>query len=231
MFPIKDSVRARSFPIVNWLIIILNGLVFFAQMNMSSNGLEAFINDFALIPAAVDLSRPVTLMPFFTHFWLHGSLVHVISNLWMLVVFGDNVEDRLGSVRYLVFYILGGIAAGILQFMFTTNPAIPAIGASGAIAAVMGAYFLFFPRSQVLTLAPIFIFRWFINVPSFVFLGIWFAMQLFSGFTELRLGGGEMGGVAWWAHIGGFAFGLLFGNIFAIGTKKRKVYKDEYYPW
>lgn len=232
MFPIRDTIRSRSFPIVNWAIIIMNGLVFFFQTNLSSTGLERFISDFALIPAQVDFSKPLTLLPFFTHMWLHGSLFHIISNMWMLVIFGDNVEDRLGSARYLLFYIMGGIAAGALQFYFTVDPGLPAVGASGAIAAVMGAYFLFYPRSKVVTFVPIFLFGWFIHVPSFIFLGIWFGSQLLNGVVELTtMASGDVGGVAWWAHIGGFAFGLLMGNIFAAGRKPRRQYRDEYYPW
>ena len=232
MFPIRDTIRSRSFPIVNWTIIILNVLVFFFQSNLSAGGLERFVDDFALIPARVNLSQPMSLMPFFTHIWLHGSLLHIISNMWMLVIFGDNVEDRLGSGRYLLFYILGGIAAGVLQYLFSVNPNIPAVGASGAIAAVMGAYFLFFPRSQVVTFVPIFIFGWFVNLPSFIFLGIWFGTQVLSGVVELTtMAGSDMGGVAWWAHIGGFAFGLLMGNLFAVGRKARPQYRDEYDPW
>ncbi len=232
MFPIRDTIRSRSFPIVNWAIIILNVLVFFFQTNLSASGMERFVNDFALIPAKIDLSQPMSLLPFVTHIWLHGSLFHIISNMWMLVIFGDNVEDRLGSLRYLLFYVLGGIAAGILQFVFTINPNIPAVGASGAIAAVMGAYFLFFPNSRVVTFVPIFLFGWFMHIPSFIFLGIWFGTQLLNGVTELTaLAGQDMGGVAWWAHIGGFAFGLLMANLFAIGRKPRRHYRDEYNPW
>jgi len=232
MFPIRDTIRSRSFPIVNWVIIILNVIVFFFQANLPAGGMERFVNDFALIPARVDLSQPITLIPFFTHMWLHGSLFHIISNMWMLVIFGDNIEDRMGSLRYLIFYILGGIAAGVLQYIFTINPNIPAVGASGAIAAVLGAYFLFFPRSRVVTFVPIFLFGWFVNVPSFIFLGLWFGSQLLSGVSELALAASaDMSGVAWWAHIGGFLFGLLMANIFTIGKKPRRNYRDEYYPW
>ena len=231
MFPIRDTIRSRSFPLVNWAIIILNVLVFFFQANLPNSGMERFISDFALIPAQVDLQTPSTLFPFFSHMWLHGSLFHLISNMWMLVIFGDNVEDRMGSVRYLLFYVLGGIAAGALQFIFTTNPAIPAVGASGAIAAVMGAYFLFYPKSRVVTFVPIFFFGWFVHIPSFIFLGLWFGSQLLNGVIELTSAPGNMGGVAWWAHIGGFVFGLVMANIFAIGKKPRQQYKDEYYPW
>jgi len=232
MFPIRDTIRSRSFPIINWVIIIANVFVFFIQSNLSQSGLDRFLDMFALIPAQVDINQPLSLYPFFTHMWLHGSLVHIISNMWMLVIFGDNVEDRLGSLRYLFFYVMGGIAAGILQYIFTVNPNLPAVGASGAIAAVMGAYFLFFPRSRVVTFVPIFLFGWFINVPSFIFLGIWFGTQLFSGVIELTtMAGAEMGGVAWWAHIGGFVFGLVIASLFAVGKKPRRQYRDEYYPW
>jgi membrane associated rhomboid family serine protease len=231
MFPIKDSVRAQSFPFINWTIIILNGLVFYYQVNLSSSGLEQFLETFALIPARINLNQPFSTLPFLTHIWLHGSLFHLISNMWMLFIFGDNVEDRMGSGRYLLFYLLGGISAGILQYYFSVDPNTPAVGASGAIAAVMGAYFIFYPKSRVVTFVPILLFRWFINIPSFIYLGIWFATQLFSGVTEFAAAGGGMGGVAWWAHIGGFAFGLLLGNIFCIGRKRRPAYKDEYYPW
>ena len=222
MFPIRDTVRSRSFPIVNWVIIVLNVLVFYFQSNLSSSSLEQFVNTYALIPAKVDLREPLTLLPFLSHMWLHGSLYHLISNMWMLVIFGDNIEDRMGSGRYLIFYILGGIAAGALQYSFTIDPAIAAVGASGAIAAVLGAYFLLFPKSKVVTFVPIFIFGWFANIPSFIFLGIWFGSQLLNGVIELTTAPSGMGGVAWWAHIGGFVFGLLLAKLFTAGKKPHR---------
>jgi len=232
MFPIRDTIRARSFPFVNWMIIIGNGLVFFFQSSLSPSSQEQFLRIFALTPANISANNPLSWIPFLTHMWLHGSLFHLISNLWMLFIFGDNVEDRIGSVRYLLFYVLGGISAGLLQYYFTTNPFVPAIGASGAIAAVMGAYFLFFPRSKVVTFVPIFFFGWFVNISSIVFLGIWFLTQFFSGIMELTAPAGiAMSGVAWWAHIGGFLFGLIAAKPFSIGRKKRRTYADEYYPW
>ena len=156
--------------------------------------------------------------------------MHLISNMWILIIFGDNVEDRLGSGRYLLFYLLGGIGAGLLQYFFTTSPNVPALGASGAIAAVMGAYFLFFPRAKVLSFVPIFLFVWFVEIPAVIYLGIWFVMQVYSGVASLSLPGAESG-VAWWAHVGGFVFGLMAGGLFSIGRKKRPDYPDEYYPW
>ena len=230
MFPIRDTIRSRSFPLINWMIILLNGLVFFYQSSLSQSQLESFAQIWALVPAKISLSDPITWYPLLTHMWLHGSLFHLLSNMWVLVIFGDNVEDRLGSGRYLVFYLLGGISAGLLQFFFSTSPDIPALGASGAIAAVMGAYFLFFPRAQVITFVPFFLFVWFVNIPAVFYLGIWFVTQVFSGVTSMSLPGAESG-VAWWAHVGGFLFGLLVGGLFSIGGNKRPEYPDEYYPW
>ena len=208
MLPIRDTIRSRSFPLVNWLIIILNGLIFYYQSTLSQAQLESFAQVWALVPAKISLGDPLTWYPFLTHMWLHGSLIHLISNMWILVIFGDNVEDRLGSGRYLLFYLLGGIGAGLLQYFFTTSPDVPALGASGAIAAVMGAYFLFFPRAKVVSFVPIFLFVWFVEIPAVVFLGIWFLMQVYSGVASLSLPGAESG-VAWWAHVGGFVFGLI----------------------
>jgi len=216
--------------LVNWLIIIANVMVFFFQSALSLPALERFAQTWALVPANIDPGNPLTWYPFLTHMWLHGSLFHLISNMWTLVIFGDNIEDRLGSGRYLLFYILGGVSAGLLQYFFSTDLNIPALGASGAIAAVMGAYFLFFPRSRVVTLVPVFIFGWFVEIPAVFYLGIWFVTQVFSGVASLGMPAG-MGGVAWWAHIGGFLFGLLMAKPFCIGRCERQKYIDEYYPW
>ena len=232
MFPIQDSVRSRTFPLVNWLLIAVNTFVFFFEVSLPESELERLILTMGIVPQNINLANPLTWMPFFSHMFLHGGWFHLLSNLWILFIFGDNVEDRMGSSRYLVFYILGGITAGLLQTFLAANPAIPAVGASGAIAAVMGAYFLFYPRAQVNTLIPVFIFPWFIQVPAVVFLGLWFVSQLFSGFLSLVSASGmQMGGVAWFAHIGGFVFGLIMANIFTIGRKKPHSYADEYYPW
>jgi len=230
MFPIRDTIRSRSVPLVNWLIIIANVMVFFFQSALSLPALERFAQTWALVPTNIDPGNPLTWYPFLTHMWLHGSLFHLISNMWTLVIFGDNIEDRLGSGRYLLFYILGGVSAGLLQYFFSTDLNIPALGASGAIAAVMGAYFLFFPRSRVVTLVPVFIFGWFVEIPAVFYLGIWFVTQVFSGVASLGMPAG-MGGVAWWAHIGGFLFGLLMAKPFCIGRCERQKYIDEYYPW
>ena len=231
MIPIRDTIRSRSFPFVNWLIIILNSLIFFYQFNLSSGQLDAFVQTFALVPSQIT-SNPLSWYPFLTHMWLHGSLLHIIGNMWVLLIFGDNVEDRLGSVRYLVFYLLGGIAAGLLQYFFSAGTDIPALGASGAIAAVMGAYLVFYPRAKVVTFVPIFFFGWFVRISSFVFIGIWFLLQLLSGVSSLGAAAStQVSGVAWWAHVGGFLFGLLMAKPFCLGKCQRQEYADEHYPW
>lgn len=232
MFPIRDTIRSRSVPLMNWAIIITNVIVFFFQSTMSLPKLESFVQTWALVPSRIQPGNPLTWYPFLTHMWLHGSLFHLISNMWTLIIFGDNIEDRLGSVRYLLFYVLGGISAALLQYFFSAgaNADIPALGASGAIAAVMGAYFLFFPHSRVVTFIPLFIFGGFAYIPAVFYLGVWFVSQLLSGLASLGMAPG-MGGVAWWAHIGGFLFGLLAAKPFCIGRPKRREYVDEYYPW
>ena len=215
MIPIRDTQRTRRFPIMNWLIIITNVLVFMLEYFTSSSFSNQFISTFALTPAKVSFSHPASLLPFFTHMFLHGSWYHLISNMWFLMIFGDNIEDRLGSFRYLLFYLLGGLSAALLQYVFEPASILPTLGASGAIAAVMGAYFILYPASRVVTFVPIFFFGGIIRLPSIVYLGIWFVMQIFSGFTSFAVGSGTAGGVAWWAHIGGFLFGMLFIRIFA----------------
>ena len=232
MIPIRDTIRSRSFPYVNWAIILLNGLIFFYQSSLSQTQLDAFLETFALIPANIDLVNPLTWYPILTHTWLHASLVHIISNLWILLIFGDNVEDRLGSRRYLLFYLLGGISAGLLQLFFSASSTVPALGASGAIAAVMGAYLVFYPHSKVVTFVPIFFFGWFVRISSFVYIGAWFLIQMYSGLSSLGSAAAmESGGVAWWAHIGGFLFGLLMARPFCIGKCQRQQFVDEHYPW
>lgn len=213
MIPIKDTIRARSFSIVNWTIIIVNVLVFLYQSSLSPVALERLINTYALVPAHINLTNPSTWYPFLTHMFMHGSWLHLISNMWVLLIFGDNVEDRLGKGGYIFFYLIGGVAAGLLQFMLGGDPRVPSLGASGAIAAVLGAYFLFYPTARILTFVPL-IFIWFIRIPAWVYLGIWFGTQLFSGLSALSLNsGGSAGGIAWWAHIGGFITGFLMALI------------------
>jgi len=232
MIPIKDTIRSRSFPLVNWLLIITNVLVFLFEISLGQNQLDQFISIYGLVPAHLNLANPLSFFPFFSYMFLHGGWLHIISNMWVLFIFGDNVEDRLGSLRYLIFYLLGGLAAAVLQVVIYVHSTVPSIGASGAIAAVMGAYFTFYPKAKVVTLVPIWIIPWFIDIPAVIFLGLWFLLQLFSGFLALSSAqSASMGGVAWWAHVGGFVFGLLICRLFEQRKLYRQYYPDEYYPW
>ncbi|MFZ5809772.1 MAG: rhomboid family intramembrane serine protease [Chloroflexota bacterium] len=241
MLPIRDTIRSYSFPIVNYAIIGINTAVFLFEVSMPPALLEKFLFTFGLVPARLPLTHPLqflfsplAIITLFTHMFLHGGWVHFLSNMWILFIFGDNVEDRLGSGRYLAFYILGGLAAALTQAFIDPASNAPAIGASGAIAAVLGAYFILFPAARVITLIPLFFIPWFVEISAVFFLGLWFATQFFSGVAALSTPGGvNMGGVAWFAHIGGFVFGILTIKLF---TPRRhpafyRMYPDEYYPW
>ena len=232
MIPIRDTIRSRSFPLVNWLIVLANALVFLYELQLSPAGLNRLFNTYGLVPAHLNWSNPFTLYPLLTHMFLHAGWLHILSNMWVLIIFGDNVEDRMGSFRYLIFYILGGLAAAMLEIFFSTNPHVPSIGASGAIAAVMGAYLVFYPRARVLTLVLLIIIPWFLELPAFIFIGGWFLIQLFSGVLSLSTSGGAAaaGGIAWWAHVGGFLFGVVMGPLFAIARRKPDWRQDQSYP-
>jgi membrane associated rhomboid family serine protease len=223
MIPIKDSPRAQRFPFVNIAIILANAVVFYLELTMGPGRLEGFINHYGLVPTrlmAVDFSYPASVVagvvPLFTSMFIHAGWIHVIGNLLFLWIFGDNVEDRLGHVGYLIFYVLCGVAAGLAHAFLTTiisgGSAVPTIGASGAIAGVMGAYLVLYPRAKVLTLIPVIFYAWFIEVPAWIYLGIWVLIQLFTG--ALDLAGATSGVVAWWAHVGGFVAGLILICIF-----------------
>ena len=241
MLPLRDTIRSYTFPVVNWILIGLNSLVFLFEVSLSPAALNRLIQAFGLVPAHLHLNNPLFLLgnplplvTLFTHMFLHGGWFHLLSNMWILYIFGDNVEDRMGSLRYLVFYLLGGLAAASLQILVDPTSKLPSIGASGAIAAVLGAYFLLYPRARVFTLIPIIFIPWFVEIPAVVYLGIWFVSQLFSGLASLGLPEtASMGGVAWFAHIGGFAFGLLFCKLFTPARHPAftRRYPDEYYPW
>ena len=216
MLPLRDNVPARKLPLVNVALIGANALVFLYQIGLKPNALNQFVIRYGMIPARLELLHPQSWVPLLTAIFLHGGWLHFLSNMWVLFIFGDNVEDRMGHLRYLSFYLLGGIAAGLVHVVVSPGSRIPSIGASGAIAAVLGAYLLYFPRARVLTLVLIFIYPWIIEVSAFVYLGIWFFLQLFSGISALSMpAGASMGGVAWWAHVGGFVYGLLVARPFA----------------
>ncbi len=227
MFPIRDSVPSRQAPLVTWLIILANVAVFLYEFVQPPRQLEQLVFLYGLVPVrlSVDLSIDGGLPPgvtpaggwltLLTSQFLHGGLLHLVANMWTLWIFGDNVEDRMGRVRFLVFYLLCGVAAGLAHWF--TNPAstVPTVGASGAVAGVMGAYFLLYPRARIVMLFPILFWPLFLEVPALLFLGFWFVGQLLSG-ASAGLSGTAEGGVAWWAHVGGFLVGLLAVKVFTV---------------
>ena len=207
MIPIRDEIPTRRFPVVNYLLIAVNILVF-VLMWLAGSGQEALVYRFAMIPSnfanGVDLGD---ISDIFTSMFMHAGFAHIAGNMLYLWIFGDNVEDRLGHVGYLVFYLVGGVVASLAHLLTNPGSQLPTVGASGAIAAVLGAYLVFYPRSRILTFIPLGFFMRLTMVPSVLVLGLWFILQLFSG--VLSLGGAEVGGVAFWAHIGGFVAGVV----------------------
>jgi membrane associated rhomboid family serine protease len=227
LFPLRDTVRTRRTPIVNWLLIVANLLVFLYEVTLPEAELERFLYRLGAVPylffhpgvrAELGLGGSDWL-PVLTSQFLHGGWLHVISNLWVLYIFGDNVEDRLGSVRYLFFYLLCGVAASLLHLYTNGDSRVPAIGASGAIAGVMGAYFVLYPHARVVTLIPVFFFPAIVEIPAYIFLLFWFLTQFFSGTLSL-VTRSEAGGIAWWAHVGGFLAGIVLLMIFAPPQRK-----------
>ncbi len=217
MIPLYDTLHSRRFPVMNWLLIGVNVLVFLYELSLSPAGLDRLTRTWGLIPAQL-LARPAALwVTILTSMFLHGGWFHIISNMWVLFIFGDNVEDRLGGVRYLIFYLLSGVAAAVLQALILPTSLVPTIGASGAIAGVLGAYLVLYPRAKVASLVPILFIFTIIEIPAFLFLLFWFISQLFSGWLTLQGTAGS--GVAWWAHVGGFLFGMA-----AVGLLARKQY-------
>ena len=212
MIPIRDTIQSKNYPIVNTLLIGINVLFFFVQMAQGA-GENRFILTYGLVPVRYSIPEIAAHFTFgqqvvalFTFMFLHGGFIHILGNMWSLYIFGDNVEDRLGHFRYLFFYLLCGWASGLVHLFMNWHSQVPTIGASGAIAGVMGAYLLLYPRSKILTLIPIFFIPWFVELPAFIFLGIWFLFQ----FLSVAGSHGQAGGIAWWAHIGGFVAGMAF---------------------
>lgn len=230
MFPIQDTVQSRTVPLVTWGIILLNAVVFLYELALPPEYLDALVLELGMTPARLS-ADPAAWWTLVTCMFLHGGWLHFIGNMWTLYLFGDNVEDRMGPARYLVFYLLCGLAAGLTHYVTDPTSPVPTVGASGAIAGVLGAYFLMFPLARVLTLVPVLFIPFVIEVPAVVYLGIWFASQVFSG--TLSLASQEhVEGVAWWAHVGGFAAGAALLPLFKESKKQhRDNYADEYWPW
>lgn len=225
MIPLRDNNPSERFPFVNVTIIVVCVVAFFYQL-MLGRHMEAFLFEYGLVPAryfdrsvAAHFTVGEQALPFLTTMFLHGGWLHLIGNMWILYIFGDNVESALGHAGYLFFYLMCGIMASLIHLVLNFNSSLPTIGASGAIAGIMGAYFVLYPRARILTFVPIFFFFTLIEVPAFVFLGFWFVMQFFSG--AFALAGGNFSGIAWWAHIGGFVAGILLLFLFRRERRSR----------
>ncbi len=215
MFPIRDSTPRRSFPFVNYFIIFVTVIVFLVQITAPDfdhikGGFEAFVFQYGFVPSRFNFFNPFSYRFILYSIFLHGGWFHLISNLWFLHIFGDNVEDELGHLKYLRFYIMAGFAAAFGQLAFNLGSSLPMIGASGAISGVAGAYFVLFKRSKIETLVPTFFgFLNIVELPAWFFLGYWFFIQVFSGLGSLVTFDIQQGGVAWFAHVGGFVFGYV----------------------
>ncbi|MGQ9617084.1 MAG: rhomboid family intramembrane serine protease [Spirochaetota bacterium] len=214
-FPLRDENPTRTFPFITILFILLNSFIFFIQLGMGRYNNAVFIAKYGVIPFeithGVDLNPRIGFTPYvtlITSLFLHGSFWHLLGNMWFLWIFGNNIEDTVGHFRFVLFYLLGGIVASLLQIFVTSSSTTPIVGASGAISAVLGAYMLKFPRARVRTLMFIFIFITVVNVPAITFIGIWFFIQLLSSLSW------QVSNVAWFAHIGGFLFGLFTVKLF-----------------
>lgn len=211
MIPLRDSIRARQKPYVNWLLIIINLIVFLSYLGLSQNGLVDLYLRYGVVPSEViyllQTGAPLQLViiPFITAMFLHSGWLHIVGNMWYLYIFGDNVEDRLGHARYLFFYLITGIIGSLTHVITNAASPVPIVGASGAIAGVLGGYFILFPRARILSLVPFFIF-FLAEIPAVFFLAFWFILQLINGAVSL---GGVANPVAWVAHVGGFLAGAI----------------------
>src|ERR1700733_4484756 len=219
MLPLRDDQPRYSTPWVNYFLIGLNLLIFLLEVTLDPRSLELLIRQFGVVPSHLGLflagspryPLPAIVLPFFTSMFLHGSWPHVIGNMWFLYIFGDNVEDYLGHFKYLVFYMLTGLIAMATQVAVNLHSTAPTVGASGAIAGVLGAYFVLYPRARVLTWFFVFV----VWVPAWIILGYWFVLNFLSGTdTALAVQGQNIGGVAFWAHVGGFISGALLVKMF-----------------
>ena len=244
MIPLKDDVPSRTFPVVNIGLIVLNVLFFLVELGMGES-LEGFLYQAAVVPvlftgrdhslgiveillgsASPDLGLRVVLSLF-----LHGGWIHLIGNMLYLWIFGDNVEDRMGHLRYLAFYLLCGWAATFAHIWAAPASRLPSIGASGAIAGVLGAYVSLYPRARVITVIPLGILFPLVRVPAFFFLGFWFVQQFLSGTLSLAAPGVETDGVAWWAHVGAFAAGFALVALFQRPQQRPTARDDWWYEW
>ncbi|MCS7168726.1 MAG: rhomboid family intramembrane serine protease [Gemmatales bacterium] len=237
MIPLWDNIPARRFPLAMWAFIALNTLVFLLEQTLKPAELERLFWLNGIVPAYTlrliqEGSWPLLateVVPLFTSMFLHGGWLHFLGNMWTLYLFGDNVEDRMGTARFAIFYLACGILAGVFHILAEPMSYVPAIGASGAISGVLGAYLLLYPYARVFTLVPIFIFPWLVELPAVIFIGFWYLTQVFEGVLAIAHEVAYQG-VAWWAHIGGFLAGLTLTPFF-VRRPHRPRFADEFRPW
>lgn len=228
MIPFRDDVPARRYPIVTVGIILCNLFAFGYELTLPPPELQGLIDRLGVVPVrfedATASALPALLPSLIGSMFLHGGWFHLLGNMWFLWIFGDNVEDRMGHLRFSIFYLLCGLFGSFAHILFTPGSAVPAIGASGAVAGVLGAYLVSYPFARVLTLVPLFLFWPIIELPAIVVLGSWFFIQLLNGIAAVAVTSETAAGVAWWAHVGGFLCGIALISAFARkpGTRKRK---------
>ncbi len=225
MIPIRDNQASTSLPVATYILMGINFLVFVLQIQTGFEN-KALFYSYGLVPAKYtvhEMSKHFSfanqICSIFTYMFLHGGFWHFLGNMWFLYIFGDNVEEYFGSLRFAGFYLICGVISGLFHFFLNPISMIPTIGASGAIAGVMGAYFLLYPKARILTVIPIIIIPWFVEIPAFIFLGFWFLIQFFNA-----AGSGASSGIAWWAHIGGFIAGLV---LVKLNNKMPKIGADQ----
>ena len=233
MVPLHDGNPTRITPYVNYGLIGINIVIFFYEASLSASQLQSFVQAYAVVPNQLttsfqsgDLTQiPLQAMTLITSQFLHGGFLHLGGNMLFLWVFGNNVEDQLGHIKFLIFYLLCGALAGLAQWFFSMQSTVPALGASGAIAGVLGAYILRFPHAKILTLVPLGFFITTFRIPAIFFLGFWFVQQALYGIASLQIRsnvGMEGGGIAYWAHAGGFVFGVLLSPLFGLFASKER---------
>jgi len=235
VIPLRDSIPSRHVPWMNWALMAACTMVFLLETALPPDLLRRVILLLGIVPArfthpawAAEVGFPVDQWwPLLTSMFLHGSWFHLIGNMWFLWIFGDNVEDRMGPWRFLLFYLLCGVVAGVVHMLTLPASTLPTVGASGAIAGVMGAYLVMFPRARVIVLVPLLFWPLIFELPAVVFLFYWFGLQLISGTASL-LGPSQLGGVAWWAHVGGFVCGVVSYRLFARRGRRRRLFPDEF---
>jgi membrane associated rhomboid family serine protease len=234
MIPVRDTIPSRRVPLVTWSLIAINSVVFLGELGMTPAELQRFFYLFGIVPAryshpewAEALGFPVDdYWPFLTSMFLHSGWSHILGNMWSLWIFGDNVEDRMGHGRFLLFYLVTGLLAGLTHWFTNLDSTIPTVGASGAIAGVLGAYFVLFPRSQIVVMLPVLFVPFFFTLPAVTYLLFWIVSQVLGG-ALAGMRRGDVGGIAFWAHVGGFFAGMILHRLFLLGTRSDRWSRDE----